>query len=394
MSNYLMDTYARFPVAFKSGAGVWLRDEDDLPYLDALGGIAVCILGHAHPAVTAAIVQQSQELLHTSNLFEIPLQEQLAARLCQISGMERVFFCNSGAEAVEAALKIARLHAHAREIDFPQVVVMDNSFHGRTFATLAATGNPKVHAGFEPLVPGFIRVPFNDMPSLTDIAHTNPDIVAVLVEPIQGEGGINIPKKGYLRQIRELCDQNGWLLILDEIQCGLGRSGRWFAYQHEDGVLPDVMCLAKGLANGVPMGACLARGDAAHLFTPGKHGSTFGGNLLACAAALAVLETIERDNLIARAEYLGAWMLDQFTTALSPLFGVIDIRGKGLMLGIELAIPAREIVNHALAAKVILNVTHDKVIRLLPPLILSDNEAEQIVRQVIELVTNFLSPKN
>jgi len=387
--NHLMNTYARIPLAFTHGEGVWLWDEDGKKYLDALGGIAVCALGHVHPAVTAAITHQAQRLIHTSNLFRIPLQEELSRHLCQISGMDRVFFGNSGAEAVEAALKLARLHARHRNIDAPVVLVMENSFHGRTFATLSATGSYKVQAGFQPLVQGFVRVPYNNIPALTQIANERSDVVAVLVEPIQGEGGINIPDFGYLRQIRALCDQQDWLMMLDEIQCGLGRTGCWFAYQHEQ-VIPDVVCLAKGLANGVPIGACLAHGQAAALFGPGNHGSTFGGNPLACAAAVAVLKTIEAEHLVVRAEILGDRIRTGLTAALAGIPRVMAVRGKGLMIGIELDSPCKELVALALQAGVILNVTQDTVVRLLPPLILSDDEADQIVRVVAQVVRDFL----
>lgn len=388
MSNYLMNTYARLPIAFTHGEGIWLWDEDGKKYLDALGGIAVCALGHAHPAITAAITDQVQRLLHTSNLFRIPLQERLSHHLCQLSGMERVFFCNSGAEAVEAALKLARLQGRHRNMDTPVVVVMENSFHGRTLATLSATGNHKVQVGFEPLVQGFVRAPYNDITALTRIVSEHPDVVAILLEPIQGEGGINIPNPGYLRQVRELCDQQGLLLMLDEIQCGLGRTGRWFAYQHE-GIMPDVMCLAKGLANGVPIGACLAHGQASTLFAPGNHGSTFGGNPLSCAVASAVLETIENNHLVERAATLGEYMLTALRAALEGVKGVVAVRGKGLMLGIELDTPCKKLVTDALTMGVIINVTQDTVIRLLPPFILTDDEADQIVRVVAQLVRNF-----
>ncbi|CAK0777323.1 Acetylornithine aminotransferase [Gammaproteobacteria bacterium] len=391
MSNHLMNTYARLPLAFTHGEGSWLWDDEGKKYLDALGGIAVCALGHAHPAVTTAITHQAQRLIHTSNLFRIPLQEQLSRHLCHLSGMDRVFFCNSGAEAVEAALKLARLHGRQRNISAPTVVVMENSFHGRTLATLSATGNHKVQAGFEPLVQGFIRAPYNDIQTLTRIAHDCPDVVAVLVEPIQGEGGINIPNSDYLRQVRALCNQQGWLMMLDEIQCGLGRTGRWFAYQHE-GVMPDVVCLAKGLANGVPIGACMAHGSAAALFGPGNHGSTFGGNPLACAAAAAVLKTIEMERLVARAATLGERMLIELQASLAGLQGVVEVRGKGLMIGIELDSPCKELVARALTAGVIINVTQDTVVRLLPPLILTDDEADQIVQVVAQVVRDFLLP--
>ncbi len=388
MSDYVMNTYARLPIAFTHGEGSWLWDEEGKKYLDAFGGIAVCILGHAHPTVTTAITQQAGRLLHTSNLFRIPMQEQLAERLCRLSGMERVFFGNSGAEAAEAAIKLARFYGSQRPVTMPTVVVMEHSFHGRTLATLSATGNHKVQSGFAPLVQGFVRVPYNDIDALQRMGE-HPDVVAVLVEPIQGEGGVNIPDQNYLRQIRALCDKHQWLMMLDEIQCGLGRTGRWFAYQHAE-ILPDVVCLAKGLANGVPIGACLARGHAATLFGPGNHGSTFGGNPLACAAATAVLETIETEHLIERATVLGDHIVRGLRTALADLPGVRAIRHKGLMIGIELDRPCRELVQRALAKGVIINVTQDTVVRLLPPLILTDEEADHLVRVVAEVVRSFL----
>ena len=388
MSDYVMNTYARLPLSFTHGSGALLWDEAGKEYLDALGGIAVCLLGHAHPAVTAAITNQAGRLLHTSNLFRIPAQEELARHLCQLSGMERVFFGNSGAEAVEAAIKLARFYGGQRNVATPTVVVMENSFHGRTMATLSATGNRKVQVGFEPLVQGFVRVPYNDLAALQRLAE-HPEVVAVLVEPIQGEGGINIPAPNYLRQIRALCDERGWLMMLDEIQCGMGRTGRWFAYQHE-GIVPDVVCLAKGLANGVPIGACLARGQAAALFAPGNHGSTFGGNPLACAAATAVLETIESENLVAYAETLGQHMLAALHESLDGVQGVVAIRGKGLMIGVELDRPCRALVIRALEEGVIINVTQDTVVRLLPPLIMTTEEADRVVRVVAVLVRDFL----
>lgn len=390
MPNHLMNTYARLPVAFSRGEGPWLWDEDGKKYLDALTGIAVCGLGHAHPAVVAAVGQQAARLTHTSNLYRIPLQENLADQLCRFMGMDRVFFGNSGAEAVEAAIKLARLHGHRRNVAVPTIIVMENSFHGRTLATLSATGNRKVHQGFEPLVQGFVRVPYNDMAAITAVARNNADVVAVLVEPVQGEGGIRIPHDEYLPQLRALCDEQGWLLMLDEIQSGMGRTGRWLASQHQ-GVLADVVCLAKGLGNGVPIGACLARGAAAELFAPGNHGSTFGGNPLACAAALAVVNTIEQEGLLARATALGERLLAALQNGLAGVAGVVDVRGKGLMLGIELDRPCRDLVGLALTAGLIINVTQDNVVRLLPPLILGDSEADQLVAGIVSLVRDFLA---
>ena len=390
MSGALMTTYKRLPVSFHRGEGVWLWDTEERRYLDALSGIAVCGLGHAHPVVRDALCQQAGKLLHTSNLYGIPLQEQLGEVLTRISGMERVFFCNSGAEANEAAIKLARLHGHRNGIANPAIVVMEQSFHGRTLATLTATGSRKAQAGFEPLVQGFLRVPFGDMKSLQAVADNSSNVVAVLVEPIQGEGGINIPPEAYLNNLRDLCDQQGWLLILDEIQTGMGRSGRMFSCQHS-GILPDVMTLAKGLANGVPIGACLARGAAAELFAPGNHGSTFGGNPLACAAALAVISTLEEERLVDRAESLGTRLLAGLADKLAGVAGIEEIRGQGLLIGIELDRPCGELVSMALDQGLLINVTAERVVRLLPPLILSDSEADELVGQISELLKLFLN---
>jgi acetylornithine/N-succinyldiaminopimelate aminotransferase len=390
MTAHLMNTYKRLPVGFERGEGAYLFDKDGNRYLDALCGIAVCGLGHAHPAVSEAICNQAGRLLHTSNLYQIDAQEELAGELCRISGMDRVFFGNSGAEANEAALKMARLYGHQKGIDTPQVIVTEGSFHGRTMATLTATGNRKIQAGFEPLVPGFLRSPYDDLDAIRTIAQNRPNSVAVLVEPITGEGGIRIPDENYLVELRALCDEHGWLMILDEIQTGMGRTGRWFAHQHAD-VKPDIMTLAKGLANGVPVGACLASGAAADIFKPGNHGSTFGGNPLSASAALAVLHTLERDGLVERAGQLGNHLLEHFEQRLGGLEGVVSIRGKGLMLGIELDRACSELVQQALQRKLLINVTAEKVVRLLPPLILSDEQAGEIASTVCELIETFLS---
>lgn len=390
MPGTLMTTYKRLPVSFYRGEGVWLWDTKEKRYLDALSGIAVCGLGHAHPAVKEALCQQAGKVLHTSNLYEIPLQEQLGEALTRVSGMERVFFCNSGAEANEAAIKLARLYGHRKGIANPAILVMEQSFHGRTLATLSATGNRKAQAGFEPLVQGFVRVPFGDLKSLKLVAENSPNVVAVMMEPIQGEGGINIPPKDYLNKVRHLCDQQNWLLILDEIQTGMGRSGRMFSCQH-NGILPDVMTLAKGLANGVPIGACLARGAAAELFAPGNHGSTFGGNPLACAAALAVIRALEDDKLVDRAAKLGARLLAGFADKLQGVSGIEEIRGQGLLIGIELDRPCSELVSMALAQGLLINVTAECVVRLLPPLILSDPEADELIDRTSRLLKNFLN---
>jgi len=383
-----MQTYARLPVTFSYGDGCWLFDEQGKRYLDALSGIAVCGLGHAHPAVTAALTQQAGRLLHTSNLYQVSLQQELGDLLTAQAGMDRVFFGNSGAEANEAAIKLARLHGQQQGIAHPAILVMEHSFHGRTLATLSATGNPQVQAGFGPLVDGFIRAPYDDLTALHQLAAQHPNIVAVLVEPIQGEGGIRIPQPDYLSKIRELCDTHGWLMMLDEIQSGMGRTGTWFAFQQQD-LQPDVITLAKALGNGVPIGACLARSQAATLFSPGKHGSTFGGNPLVCAAALATCRTIIQDQLPQRAAKLGQYLLRGFQQALADCPGVQTIRGQGLMLGIVLDRPCAELVPQALAEGLLINVTAQQVVRLLPPLILSDHQADQLIEQLSALIRTF-----
>ncbi len=389
MPNHLMTNYAPLPIAFVRGEGAWLWDEEDKIYLDALSGIGVCGLGHAHPAVTAAIRDQAQKLLHTSNLYRIPAQEALAGRLCGLAGMDRAFFCNSGAESVEAAIKLARLHGHQQGIGQPAVIVMENSFHGRTLATLSATGNRKVQAGFEPLVQGFIRAPFNDIEALKVIAQNSPNVVAVLLEPIQGEAGIIVPDDDYLPRVRALCDEQGWLMMLDEVQTGMCRTGAWFACQANQ-TLPDVMSLAKGLGNGVPIGACLARGAAAEVFQPGNHGSTFGGNPLSCGAALAVIDTLASLNLDTRAAELGDILCEGLKKALEDCDIVKDIRGKGLMIGIELARPCTELVKTAaLDHGLLISVQAERTIRLLPPLTISDEEAYQIINTTGNVIRDF-----
>jgi len=385
--NNLMETYKRLPVAFACGTGTYLQDAEGKQYLDALTGIAVCGLGHAHPGVTRAIADQAATLSHTSNLYEIPLQEQLAERLCALSGMEKVFFGNSGAEANEAAIKIARLHGHNQNIDKPAIIVMEGSFHGRTMATLTATGNRKVHAGFEPLLSGFVRAPFGDAAAVAQIGNNNPDVTAVLVEPVLGEGGIIIPADGYLASLRKICDQHNWLLMLDEVQTGNGRTGTFFAYQ-QSGILPDVVASAKGLGNGMPIGACLARGQAATILQPGNHGSTFGGNLLACAAAHAVLDALQEEGLFDRAASLGERIVQGLEVALAGNNAVQDIRGKGLMIAVELASPCGELVEAALSTGLLLNVTRDNVVRLLPPLTMSDDEADELVARVARVIND------
>lgn len=382
-----METYKRLPVAFARGEGAYLEDTDGNRYLDALTGIAVCGLGHAHPAVTQAVADQASTLTHTSNLYEVPLQSALAERLCAQSGMDRVFFGNSGAEANEAAIKIARLHGHNQGIEKPTIVVMEGSFHGRTMATLTATGNRKVQAGFEPLLNGFVRAPFGDAEAVALIAQNNPDVTAILVEPVLGEGGVIIPDEGYLAALRSICDEHNWLLMLDEVQTGNGRTGSLFAYQ-QSGILPDVVATAKGLGNGLPIGACLARGFAADILQPGNHGSTFGGNPLVCAAAHAVLDTLENDNLFERARELGERITAGLGEALAGNNAVQDIRGKGLMIAVELAAPCGELVQKALNEGLLINVTRDNVVRLLPPLILSDEEADELVSRVARVINN------
>jgi len=384
-----MNTYSRIPVAFTHGKGVWMWDQDGKKYLDALAGIAVSTLGHGHPRLTRAIAEQSARLIHTSNLYVIEEQERLAEKLAKIGGMDSAFFCNSGCEANEAAIKLARLYGHARGVDSPAIVVMDKAFHGRTLATLSATGNKKVQAGFEPLVPGFVRVPLNDIDAVRRVAAQDPSVVAVLVEPIQGEGGINLTTMQYLRDLREVCDRKGWLLMVDEVQCGLGRTGKWFVYQHA-GIAPDVVLLAKGLASGVPIGACLARGVAAGVFKPGTHGSTFGGNPLACAAALATLEAIEEEGLMENAARVGALLLEGLREALAGRPGVVEVRGHGLMIGVELDRPCGELVGRAMEAGLLINVTMDNVVRLLPPLVMSESEARQVLSLLLPLVRAFL----
>lgn len=395
MSDSLMNTYARLPVTFEKGDGVWLWDTEGKQYLDALSGIAVCGLGHAHPAVAKAICEQAGKLIHTTNIYGIQHQQTLGDKLTALSGMDRVFFGNSGAEANEAAIKIARLFGHSKGIDQPTIVVMDGSFHGRTLATLSATGNRKVQAGFEPLVSGFLRVPYNDLDAIEQVAKNNNNVVAVLVEPVQGEGGIQIPDKNYLPGIRQLCDDNGWLMMLDEIQTGMCRSGKWFAHQHygsqKNDAKPDVMTLAKALGNGVPIGACLARGEAAQQFKPGHHGSTYGGNPLVCHTALAVIDTLEKENLAERATELGSRIIAGFKDRLGELDGITDIRGHGMLLAIELEQPCVELVSLALEKGLLINVTAENVVRLLPPLIMSYDEADQLVNTLSDIIHQYLN---
>ncbi len=388
--SHVMNTYARLPVAFSHGQASRITDVDGKEYLDALSGIAVSTLGHAHPRLVAAIAAQAGRVLHTSNLYEIPGQDRLADKLTELSGMQEVFFCNSGCEANEAAIKLARYYGHKKGVETPTVIVMEKDFHGRTMATLSATGNRKAQAGFEPLVSGFVRLPYDDLEAVRNVAEHNKNIVAVMLEAIQGEGGVHLASSEFLQGVRQLCDENGWLLICDEVQCGMARTGRWFGYQHA-GIQPDIATLAKGLGSGVPIGACLATGKAAGLFGPGNHGSTFGGNPLACAAALTTIATIEEDGLMANAARIGALLRRLYAEGLAGLKGVREIRGHGLMIGIELDRPCGEVVGRALAAGLLINVTADTVVRLLPPLIFSESEARELVDRSIPLIREFLA---
>jgi len=385
-----MNTYARLPVAFSHGEGCRMIDTEGKVYLDALSGIAVNTLGHAHPTLTAALSAQVGRLMHTSNLYGVREQEVLADKLTERSGMQEVFFCNSGCEANEAAIKLARYYGHKQGIETPTIIVMEKAFHGRTMATLSATGNRKAQAGFEPLVAGFVRVPYDDIAAIRNVAEHNQNVVAVMLEMIQGEGGIHLASESFQKEVRALCDEKGWLLICDEVQCGMARTGKWFGFQHA-GVQPDIMTLAKGLGSGVPIGACLTAGKAAGLFGPGNHGSTFGGNPLACTAALTTIAVIEQDGLMANAEKIGERMRQGFRDAFAGLSGIKEIRGKGLMIGIELDRPCADLVKQALAEGLLINVTSDSVVRLLPALIYSEAEADELVSRLAPLIKEFLS---
>jgi acetylornithine/N-succinyldiaminopimelate aminotransferase len=394
MSEHLMNTYGRQPVTFVKGQGVWLYDEAGNQYLDALAGVAVNGLGHAHPKLVQVISEQAAKLIHVSNIYRISEQAALADKLAALSGLDKVFFCNSGCEANEAAIKIARLYGHNKGVESPEIIVMESAFHGRTMATLSATGNRKAQAGFEPLVSGFVRVPFDDIEAVKAVASRKNNVVAILVEPVQGEGGIHIPAdmKAYMQGLRKVCDENGWLLMLDEVQSGIGRTGTWFAFQHTD-IMPDVMTLAKGLGSGVPIGACVAKGIAADTFTPGKHGSTFGGNPLATAAGLATLNIVAEEKLRENAETVGNWLNTQFSEAFKENKAVVNIRNAGLMIGIELDRPCAELVKLALANKLLINVTADNVVRLLPPLVMNQQEANQLVEILVPLIKSFTESK-
>ena len=388
--SHVMNTYARLPVAFTHGEGVWMYDDTGKRYLDALSGIAVNTLGHAHPRLVKAIAEQAGKLIHTSNLYRIPLQEQLADRIAETSGMDEVFFCNSGCEANEAAIKLARMYGHNKGVELPHIIVMESAFHGRTMATLSATGNRKTQAGFEPLVQGFIRVPYKDIEAVRRIAQHDRNVVAVLLEMIQGEGGVNVADAEFQRELRAICDDKGWLMMCDEVQCGMGRTGKWYGWQHA-GTKPDVMTLAKGLASGVPIGACVTAGNAKGLFGPGNHGSTFGGNPLACAAGLATFDTIIDDKLMDNAIAIGDMIRKGMAEALSDVAGVVDIRGQGLMIGIELDRPCGVLMGRAAEHGLLLSVTAERVIRLLPALIFSADEAQTLVSMLAPMIRDFLA---
>jgi acetylornithine aminotransferase len=387
--SHVMNTYARQPVAFVRGEGVWLWDENGKKYLDALAGIAVNTLGYAHPKLTKALsARLASGVLHTSNLWRIPTQEAAADRVAEITGLDEVFFCNSGLEANEAAIKVARKYGHERGIAEPAIIVMEKAFHGRSLATLSATGSRKVQAGFEPLVSGFVRVPLNDLDAVRQVAEHNKNVAAVFVEPIQGEGGINVARLEYLRGLKEICDRNQWLFMSDEVQCGLGRTGKWFVYQHA-GFLPDVVPLAKGLGSGVPVGACVVGGRAKGVFKPGNHGSTFGGNPLAMTAVVATIDTIKEEGLLANAARVG----EAIRRGLPKRDGIAEVRGMGLMIGVELAEPCGELVRQSLEAGLVLNVTADNVIRMLPPLVMSEAEARELLERLIPVLDAFLQKR-
>jgi len=385
-----MNTYARQPVAFVRGQGVWLWDEAGKKYLDALAGIAVNTLGHNHPRLVRALTEQIGRIIHTSNLFRVPQQEAAADRVAEITGLDEVFFCNSGLEANEAAIKVARKYGHDRGVKEPAIIVMEKAFHGRSLATLSAGGSRKVQAGFEPLVQGFVRVPLNDLEAVRQVAAHNKNVTAVFIEPIQGEGGINVSRLEYLRELKKICDANEWLFMSDEVQCGLGRTGKWFVYQHA-GFLPDVVPLAKGLAGGVPVGACVVGGRARGVFKPGNHGSTFGGNPLAMTGVVTTIDTVKEESLLDNAGRVGESMLNNFRNALRDVAGVAEIRGMGLMIGIELDRPCGELAKAALDAGIVINVTADNVVRILPALIMNEAEGREVVERVAPLIKGFLA---
>ncbi|GAB2181979.1 aspartate aminotransferase family protein [Denitratisoma sp. agr-D3] len=387
---HLMNTYSRLPIAFTHGQGCRLFDEQGKSYLDAVAGVAVNTLGHNHPRLVKALADQAGRLIHASNLYRIREQEALSDKLVALAKMDEVFFCNSGAEANEAAIKLARLFGHQqRNIDNPAIIVMEHSFHGRTLATLSATGNRKVQAGFEPLVAGFVRVPFDDLAAVEQVAANNPNVVAVLFEPVQGEGGIHAAHVEYMQALRRICDEKNWLFMVDEVQCGIARTGAWFAHQSA-GVLPDVMTLAKGLGSGVPIGACLAAGKATGVFKPGNHGSTFGGNPLACTAALTTLDVIEQDGLLAQVVRVGDHLRDVLRQALAEVPGVVEVRGIGQMTGIELDRPCADIVGRAQDQGLLVNVTAERVVRLVPSLVMNEAEAEELATALATVIRGFL----
>ena len=386
---HVMNTYGRLPIALSHGRGCWLWDTQGRKYLDGLGGIAVNTLGHAHPKLVPALQDQIGKMIHSSNYYEVPLQEQLASKLCELSGLSAAFFCNSGLEANEGALKIARKYGHDKGITRPEIIVYEKAFHGRSIATLSATGNPKVQKGFEPLVEGFVRVPLNDMAAIEEVARSNPNVVAVFLETIQGEGGINPSRWEYLHGLRKLCDRQGWLLMLDEVQCGIGRTGKWFAHQWA-GIQPDVMPLAKGLGSGVPIGAVVAGPKAAHIFAPGNHGTTFGGNPLAMRAGVETIRIMEEDNLMENAFLVGGYFKAALIRELAGLAGVKDIRGSGLMLGVELAKPCGALVGRCADAGLLISVTADTVVRMVPPLILTTAEVDEMVGILVPLIKAIL----
>lgn len=390
MMSYVMNTYSRQPIGFVKGEGAWLWDDQGKRYLDCVSGVAVASVGHAHPTVTNAICEQAKSMLHTSNLYRIFRQEELAERICKLAGMDEVFFCNSGAEANEAAIKLARLYGHKSGVENSHIIVMEKAWHGRTLATLSATGSRKAQAGFEPLMDGFVRVPYNDADAVRQIASRQSNVVAVLVEVLQGEAGVIMADMEYLRTLRKICDEQQWLFMIDEVQCGIGRTGKWFGFQHAE-VKPDVITLAKGLGSGVPIGACLAAGRATGVFGPGNHGSTFGGGPLVCAASLATLQAIEEEKLLDKATQTGEWIRSELRTQLKGVSGVKDIRGLGMMMGIELDRPCGDIVKRALAQGMLVNVTGDTVVRLLPPLIFTAAQAEQLVNTLVPIIKDFLA---
>ena len=385
--SHVMNTYARQPVAFVRGEGVWLWDESGKQYLDALAGIAVNTLGYGHPRLKKALIARVESgVLHTSNLWRIPDQEKAADRVAEITGLDEVFFCNSGLEATEASIKVARKYGHDRGVAEPAIIVMEKAFHGRSLATLSATGSRKVQAGFEPLVQGFVRVPLNDLDAVRQVAEHNKNVVAVLIEPIQGEGGINVSRMEYLRGLKEICERKEWLFISDEVQCGLGRTGKWFVYQHAS-FQPDVVALAKGLASGVPVGACVVGGRAKGVFKPGNHGSTFGGNPLAMTAVITTIDTIKDEDLLANAARVGAVIQEELK---SEFGSVAEVRGMGLMIGVELGQPCGELVRQGLEAGLVINVTADNVVRLLPPLVMSETEGRMVVERLAPLIRAFV----